>query len=132
MDKKTTQALEIGAGVAAAAAIVGAGYYFYASPEAKKHRQAASKWATGLKRSVIKEAKKLGKLDAKSIARIVDDAAMAYEDARNLKKSDLTAAMKELKSNWKLVAAEAGAGAASAAKSAAKRAAPRKSVKKRK
>lgn len=131
MDKKTTQALEIGAGVAAAAAIVGAGYYFYASPKAKKHRQAASKWATGLQRSVVKEAKKLGKLDAKSIARIVDDAAMAYEDVKSLKKSDLRAAMKELKSNWKLVAAEAGAATTRSVKTATGKTPAKKSVKKR-
>ncbi len=126
MDKKTTQALEIGAGVAAVAATLGAGYYFYASPKAKKHRQAASKWATGMKRTVVREAKKLGKLDAKSIARIVDDAASAYNDVKSLKKSDLQAAMKELKSNWKLVAAEATKGGAKravkkVAKSAKKR-----------
>lgn len=130
MDKKTTQALEIGAGVAAVAALAGAGYYFYASKDAKKHRQAASKWATGLKREVVKQAKKLEKLDARSVARIVDDAAMAYEDVKSLKKEDLRAAMKELKANWKLVAGEAAGTAKSAAKKAVKKAAKR-SAKKR-
>ena len=123
MKKKTVQAIEIGAGVAAAAALAaGAGYYFYASKDAKKHRQAASKWATGLKREVVRQAKKLEKLDARSVARIVDDAAMAYEDVKSLKKEDLRAAMKELKANWKLLASEAEGGARRTAGKIAKKA----------
>ena len=129
MNKKTTQAVEIGAGVAAVAALAGAGYYFYASPKAKKHRQAASKWATGLKRDVIREAKKLEKIDARSVARIVDSAAGAYQDIKSLDKADLRAAVKELKANWDMLAKDAGHGAKKAAKKMAKKAV-KKTVKK--
>jgi len=117
MNKKTTRAVEIGAGIAAAVAVAGAaGYYFYASTDAKKHRQAASRWATGLKKEVIKQARKLEKLDAKSVARIVDDAAEAYETVRSVKKEDLAAAVRELKANWNLVAVDAMKGGRASAR----------------
>ena len=50
MKKSTTKLstaakVEIGAGLLAAAA---AGYYFYASKDAEKHRKIAQKWATDL------------------------------------------------------------------------------------
>lgn len=46
-------AVEIGAGIVAASAA--AGYYFYGSKGAKKHRKIAAKWATAVKKEVIKE-----------------------------------------------------------------------------
>lgn len=92
----------IGAGVLAAAAAAGAaGYYFYASKGAKRHRQAAAKWAGGLKRDVVREAKKLKKLDRTKLVRVVDEIAKTYENARGLDKKDLAVAVRELKGNWR-------------------------------
>ena len=115
-------AAEIGAGVLAAAA-AGAGYYFYGAKGAKKHRHAASKWAVGMKKEVVKEAKKVKKLDQKAMTAIIDSAAIAYKGARNVSSTDIAQAAKELKQNWKVIAAElstAGKQAGSAAKKAAK------------
>ncbi len=96
-----------GIGAAAlAAAAAGAGYYFYASKDAKKHRQAASTWAKGLKREVVKRAKTLKKIDARAIARAVDEAAEIYDGVRGVSAADLRAATKELKANWKKMQAE--------------------------
>lgn len=129
MNKKTIRAVEIGAGVAAAVAVAGAaGYYFYGAKGAKKHRAAASKWAVGLKKSVAREAKKLGKIDAKSVSALVDNAAEAYEAVKTVKKEDLTAAVKELKSNWHMLSAGT---VKKAAKKVVKKAAAKASSKKR-
>lgn len=101
--KKMTrmEAVEIGAGVLAAVAAAGAaGYYFYGSKDAKKHRSATAKWATGLKKDVIREAKKLKKLDEAAMAAIVDNAAKAYKGMQNVTPADLKAAVSELKGNW--------------------------------
>src|SRR3990167_3026215 len=95
-------AVEVGAGVIAAAAAAGAGYYFYGDKKAKKHRQAASKWAQGMKKEVVREAKKLKRLDQKAMARIVDQAASVYEGARAIDRKDLRAAAGELKRNWEM------------------------------
>ena len=96
--------LAIGAGVLAAAGA--AGYYFYGSDGAKKHRAAAAKWTKNLKNDVVKRAKKLPKIDAKTLAVIVDEAASAYQNARGVSREDLAGAAKELKKHWNRVAAE--------------------------
>jgi|CXWL01.1.fsa_nt_gi histone H1/5 len=101
----TKLAVEVGAGLLAAAA---AGYYFYGDKKAKKHRAAASKWAKGMKSQVLKEAKKLKKLDQKAMASIVDSATKAYEGVRSVDKNDLKRAALELKKNWKEVERELG------------------------
>lgn len=125
--RETIKKAGIGAGVlAAAAGAAAAGYYFYASDNAKKHRQAASRWAKGLKTDVVREAKKLKRLDRGQIVRVVDEAALAYENMRGLDKKDLARAVKELKRNWQNLEAEVrtkGQGAVRRAKTGAKRAA---------
>ena len=130
--KKMTrmEAVEIGAGVLAAVAAAGAaGYYFYGAKDAKKHRQATAKWATGLKKDVIREAKKLKKLDEAAMAIIVDEAAKAYKGMREVTPADLKAAVNELKGNWAQVRKELSRTGA-AKKAPAKKAAPKKAVKK--
>lgn len=136
-------AMEVGAGVLAAAAAAGAGYYFYGDKNAKKHRASASKWAKGMKADVLKEAKKIKKLDQKAVTAIVDKAAAAYATARSVDKKDLAAAAKELKKHWKMVEGEvtgvakkvvskakkAVAPAKKAVKKTVKKAAPKKAAK---
>jgi hypothetical protein len=101
-----TTAMEVGAGLAVAAAAAGAGYYFYGDKSAKKHRAAATKWAKGMKADVVKQAKKVQKLDQKAVASIVDKASAAYATVRSVDQKDLKAAASELKKNWKHVQAE--------------------------
>ena len=147
--KKTTKApvkktashgAELGAAALAAAATAGAaGYYFYGTAHAKRHRQAASKWAKDMKRDVLKSAKSLQKIDAKTIARVVDDAAAAYQGMRGVAKDDVRVAAHELKRNWNKVHAELMPSSAvkktvrtavRTVEKAAKKAAPKKAVKK--
>ena len=135
--KKTTgkkmtgmQVAEIGAGVlAAVAAASTAGYYFYGAKNAQKHRNATQKWAKGLKNDVVREAKKLKKLDEKAMDAIVDAAAKAYRGLDDVTPGDLRAAVSELKGNWESVKKElrgAAKKAGSSAKKAVKKAAPKK------
>jgi hypothetical protein len=105
--KKTSKgmlAAEIGAAAVAAAAAAGAGYYFYASKDAKKHRKIAAKWADKLQKEVVREAKKVKTLDAKTVAMIIDDSAAAYATAKSINRADLARAVKELKANWQKIA----------------------------
>lgn len=105
---KAVVAAEIGAGIAAAAA---AGYYFYASKDAKKHRKLATRALDGFKKEVIREAKKLKAMDADDIADAIDTAVVAYKGVRSIKREDLNRAAKELKANWEQVKREAKTGA---------------------
>jgi len=129
-------AAEVGAGVLAVAAAAGAGYYFYGSDNAKKHRAAATKWAKGMKADVLKETKKLKRVDQKQIAQIVDRAAAAYASARTANTAEVKAAAAELKKNWQRVREEIAARtkrsapARKAAKKSSKKAAPKKASKK--
>lgn len=139
--KKMTklEAVEIGAGVLAAVAAAGAaGYYFYGSKNAQKHRAATSKWAKGLKADVVREAKKLKKLDEQAIALIVDQAAKAYKGLDDVTPGDLRGAVQELKGNWNAIRKELGSSGKKAAttakkavKKAVKKAAPKKAAKKK-
>lgn len=113
----------VGAGMlAAATAGVAAGYYFYASKDAKKNRKVAAKWAGDLKSDVVKQAKKVQDLDRAQMLAIIDQAATTYETVRSLNRADLSRAVKELKSNWQNVVGEA--------KPAAKRSVRKAAVKK--
>lgn len=96
----------LAAGAVAAAAAAGTAYYFYGSKKAKAHRRKAATWANGLKREVIKDAKKVQKLTGPTLAAIVDRAADAYKMAKDIDPAELRAATNELKRNWKMVAKE--------------------------
>lgn len=96
----TLEAVEVGAGVLAAVAAAGAGYYFYGTKNATQRREAASKWAKGMKRDVLKHVKKLQKLDAKSVAAAVEKASATYRQMEGVSKKDVDVAVEELKKNW--------------------------------
>lgn len=98
--------MEIGAGLVAAGAAAAAGYYFYGAKGAKKHRKIAAKWATDMKKEVIKEAKKLEAASPKAFANIVDRVAKTYQAARNVDAAEVKRAAKELKENWDSVQKE--------------------------
>ena len=100
MKKTSKKAIEVGAGVAAGAAAIAVGYYFYASKNAKDHRQIAAKWAHKLKKEAVIKLSELNKLDKQSIAKVIDKVAVAYKTASNVKKEDLSQAVSELKANW--------------------------------
>jgi len=99
-------------GVLAAAALAAAGYYFYASKNAKKNRQVAAKWAVDMKRDVVKRARALKNVDRAAVAAIVEQSARAYKGMRGLDRSEVERAAKELKKNWQKIAAELKKGSA--------------------
>jgi len=99
-------AVKIGAGLVAAGAAAAAGYYFYGSKNAKKHRKIAAKWATSMKNEVVKEAKRLENASPKAFAAVVDRVAKTYQGARSIKAEDVKRAANELKANWDMIQRE--------------------------
>ena len=99
-------------GVLAAAALAAAGYYFYASKNAKKNRLVAAKWAVDMKRDVVKRARALKNVDRAAVAAIVEQSARAYKGIRGLDRGEVERAAKELKKNWQKIAAELKKGGA--------------------
>lgn len=96
-------AVGIAAGLAAAAA---AGYYFYGSKNAKKHRSAAIRWASDMKKDVIRQARGLKNMTAEEYASVVENVAATYRDAKNIDREDVARAAQELISNWDKVKKE--------------------------
>lgn len=112
------------AATAATAAGVAAGYYFYASANAKKNRKIAAKWANDMKNDVVKQAKKARHINREQLLDIIDNAAAAYETVRTVDRKDLARAARELKSNWKELTGEVrplAKGAARSAKASARK-----------
>ena len=110
MTKKTSAgkiAAEIGAGLVAASAVAATGYYFYGSKDAKKNRKIAAKWATDMKKEVLKEAKRLENATPKTFAAVVDSVAKTYQTVRSVNAADVKRAANELKANWETVQREA-------------------------
>ena len=110
MTKKTSAGkivAEIGAGLVAAGAAAATGYYFYGSKDAKKNRKIAARWATDMKKEVLKEAKRLENATPKTFAAVVDSVAKTYQAARSVDAADVKRAANELKANWEMVQREA-------------------------
>ncbi|HEY4488486.1 MAG TPA: hypothetical protein VJB97_03130 [Candidatus Paceibacterota bacterium] len=109
----------------AGAAVAAAGYYFYASKNAAKHRKVAARWAEGFKKEAQKHVKKLDRIDSAAIARAVDKAAIAYGSLRTIDKKALAVAARELKKNWRAFASEASKAGRRVVRTKAKRASKR-------
>lgn len=102
MNKKQKEDLlktEVAVGVGLATAAL-AGYYFYASKDAKKHRKAVSKWMGNLKEDVMVEAKRLKVATPEAFAIVVDSIASTYAKAKDVNASELSELIAELKGNW--------------------------------
>jgi hypothetical protein len=127
--KKGVPVAGIAAGVIAAAAAASATYYFYAAKDAKKHRKVAAKWANDMKLEVVREAKKLEKLDDKVMHEIVDRVAKTYRAAKSVDPAEIRQAAMELKANWENMRAELKGPVARAVKKTVKKVA-KKVVKK--
>lgn len=108
MATKTSKAIvaaEIAAGLAAVGAA--AGYYFYGSDDAKKHRQIAAKWARDLKKEVALQTKKLKNIDPEDYARIVSAVAKRLSDARKDSVATGTKVVKKVKKTVRKAAKKA-------------------------
>lgn len=121
--KKGVNPGAVAAGVAAAAAAAGAAYYFYGAKHAKQHRGQAVKWSKDLKRDVVREAKKLEKIDAEVMKTVVNRAARAYQGLRAVDPAAVRHAANELKTNWRAIARELQGPAKKAVKKTVKKAA---------
>lgn len=106
MANKKPENKNLSRAVLAAAAGITAGYYFYASKNAKKNRKVAAKWAGDLKNKVVAEAKKRGTVDKKTLAGIVDTATKAYAKVGKLDTKQLADAADELKNHWQKIVGE--------------------------
>ena len=102
--------------LALAAGAAAAGYYFYASKDAKKNRKIAALWASNFRKDVTTQAKKLRTVDQQTFLNLVNSSVKTYKTARNIDPRELERAAKELRSNWKAALADMRKGTRKATK----------------
>ncbi len=109
------------AALAAAGAAAAAGYYFYASENAPKNRKIAAKWAGDMKKDVLRNAKKLKRIDKAAVMKLVNQAQASYaKNGPKIDKAALLKAASELKKHWDEIRDEADTTVKSAKKTVKK------------
>jgi len=99
-EAKTSKGGKLRAAVALGA-LAAAGYYFYASKNAKKHRNDVAEWARSFKKEVIKQLENAKEINQETIGEAVDRAVGAYQSLKAVDTSELLKAARELKDHWK-------------------------------
>lgn len=117
--KKGVTGAAIGAAAVGAAA---AGYYFYGSKNAAKHRKTAAKWAVKAEKEIQMQAKKLkaAAMNEKNYKQIVQTVAKKYQGIQKLSAKDVSAFVKGFEGGWKKMGATAKKSAAPAKKAVKK------------
>ncbi len=106
-NNKDGSGVGVGAGLVAVGTAIAAGYYFYVSDNAEKHRKVVADWATDLKDEVMDKADTLKEnLNRETLLGLIDEVAETYYMAKSVSKEDVGAAVKELKDNWAKVVDE--------------------------
>lgn len=106
MTKNNNENGKVNKGVGAGAVIgvgaaLAAGYYFYMSKDAKKHRKLVADWANDLKDDVSAKMAELGEnLNQENIMKVIDQVAEVYYTTRSVAKEDVGRVVGELKENW--------------------------------
>lgn len=99
MKKTQKRALAVGAGVAALAAAA-AGTYLLAGKRGAKNRAKVKAWVKDVQKDVVSQLKKAKGVSKKAYNEAVDTALAGYKNLKNVDKSELLAAGRELKSHW--------------------------------
>ena len=86
---------KVGLGLLAATAGAAAGYYFYASKDAKNHRKIATKWTSEMKSEVMKVAKKAKNLDRKNLEQIVNNASKTFQGMKDRNRPEVERAARD-------------------------------------
>jgi uncharacterized protein YpuA (DUF1002 family) len=104
MKKNQKQALEIGAGLAAVAAVA-AGVYMMTGKNAKNRKKVA-KWVGNLQTDVVRELDKAGNVTKATYNKVVDATAKNYKGLKDVSAVELASVAADLKSNWDRINAE--------------------------
>jgi aminoglycoside phosphotransferase len=128
---KRVQAMKVGAGIAAgiAGAVAGA-YLLYA--KTKPQQKKAKVWALMARKEAAVEAKKLTSIGEKEYHRIIEKAMKHYGAMEKVGAPEIASAIRDAKSEWKHIRAEAKKVAKPVAKKSVKKAKKKKVVRRKK
>lgn len=127
---KRMQAMKVGAGIAAGIAGAAAGaYLLYTKTEPQQEK--AKVWVMKARKEAAVEAKKLASIGEKEYQRIVEKAMKHYGTIEKIGAPEIVSAIRDAKSEWKHIQAEAKKVAKPVAKKPVKKPAKKKVVRRK-
>jgi hypothetical protein len=118
----STDKIEIGVGLTAAAVAAAGAYFLYGSKNAAKNRATIKSWALKAKAEVLEKLEDAQQMTEKEYYELVNAVAGTYEGIKSATKGDIAAFKKEMKEHWVTIA-KAAAPKKAAAKKVVKKAA---------
>lgn len=92
-------AVAVGVGVAAVAAAIAGGYYFYGKNGAK-HRKALKSWAVKARGEVMEKMEAMKEVSQKNYEAIVTEVLSRYKAMKNIEPAELQKLSQELRGHW--------------------------------
>jgi hypothetical protein len=96
-----TQAVAVGAGLAALAAAAAGAYFLYGSKDAAKKRKQIKSWMLKMKAEVLEKLEKMKDLDEAAYMELVQTVSKKYEALKNVDPIEVATVTKELTGQWK-------------------------------
>ena len=131
MKKSQKKAVAVGA-TAAALAAAAAATYFFTGKRGAKNRKKVSTFAKSVQSDVVKQLKKVKNVSEKNYDVAVDQVLKRYSALKQVDKSEILAAAKELKSHWNTISKQLKPVVKPKKKAAKKKAAAKKKVSRKK
>ena len=98
--KKSGNGIAVSLGVAAVAAAAAGTYWFYGASDAGRNRKQVKSWMLKARAEALEMVEKLGDVDKKKYAEIVDQIAKRYAGAKGATTAEIAHMTKDLKAAW--------------------------------
>lgn len=99
-DLSTAQKVGIGVGLTAAAVAAAGSYFLYGSKDAAKNRKKVKSWMLKAKGEVLAALEDAEAMSKEEYAAMIEQVAGAYGAMKDVKKTDVQAFVKEMKTHW--------------------------------
>jgi uncharacterized protein involved in outer membrane biogenesis len=99
----TTQKIEIGVGLTAAAVAAAGAYFLYGSKNAAKNRKVVKGWMLKAKGEVLESLERAQEMTQDEYEELVASVVGAYAQVKEASKTDLSAFKKEMLEHWKSI-----------------------------
>lgn len=99
----STQKIEIGVGLTAAAVAAAGAYFLYGSKNAAKNRKTVKSWALKAKAEVLEKLEDAKQMSKEEYEELVNTVAGAYVGIKNASKADIKTFQAEMKDHWKSI-----------------------------
>lgn len=99
----STQKVEIGVGLTAAAVAAAGAYFLYGSKSAAKNRKTVKSWALKAKAEVLEKLEAAKEMSKEEYEELINTVAATYSDLKTASKVDIKGFSQEMKDHWKAI-----------------------------